>query len=143
MPSSAPLGHCRLGVIFVHHGDVVENIFAIFVHAAHAVLDDGDDFIAERRIVGDAIRHGAGEYMAVAVFVLQTFAGERGAARCRAEQKSARAGIARGPEQIADALEAKYRIENIEWNHRHAVRRIAHGGSEPGRNRTGFGDAFF
>ena len=60
--------------------------------------------------------------MAVAVLVLQAFAVERGAPGGAAEQEAARAHVARRPGEIADALEAEHRIEDVERDHRHAVR---------------------
>ena len=75
--------------------------------------------------------------------MLQSFTGKRGAAGRGAEQEAARAGIRRGPDQIADALKAEAGIENIERQHRHAVRRIGSRSRDPGRNCAGFGDAFF
>ena len=130
-------------VIFVHHGDVVENVFAVFVHAAHAVLNDHHDFVTEGRVVGHAARHGAGQHVAVAVLVLQAFAGKRGAAGGGAQQKAPCAGIRRCPDKIANALKAKHGIKDIKRQHRHAVGMVANARREPRRNRARFGDAVF
>ncbi len=57
--------------------------------------------------------------------MLQALAGERGAPGGGAEQKTARARIARGPDQVADALETEAGVEDVERQHRHAVRAVA------------------
>ena len=80
----------------------------------HAILNDHGDFVGEGRIVGEQRRNRAGENMAVAVLMLQAFAVERRAAGGCAQQKSFGFDIRRGPDQIADALEAEHRIVNIE-----------------------------
>ena len=80
--------------------------------------------------------------MARAVLVLQPFAGERRAAGGRAEQKAARARVRRRPDEIADALEAEHRVEDVERQHRHAVRAVAGRGRDPRGHRAGLGDAF-
>ena len=59
--------------------------------------------------------------MAVAVLVLQTLAVERGAPGRATEQEAAGTAVARGPRKIADALEAKHRVIDIERDHRHVV----------------------
>ena len=100
------------------------------------------ELVAEARVVGDAARHRRGDEMARAVLVLQPFARERRAARGRADQKAARARIGRGPDEIADALEAEHRIEDVERQHRHAVRAVRRRRGDPRRHRAGFGDAF-
>ena len=38
-----------------------------------------------------------------------------------AQQEAARAHVARRPAQVADALEAEHRIEDVERDHRHVV----------------------
>ena len=81
--------------------------------------------------------------MAVAVLMLQAFAVQRRAAGGGAEQKTAGAHVAGGPDQIADPLEAEHRIENVERNHVHAVGRVGGAGGDEGGHRAGFGDAFF
>src|SRR6266404_8248235 len=73
--------HDRHGIRFVHHGDVVEDAFAILIHAANPVLDDDRDFIRKRRIVSLYVRNRQREYMAIAVLVLQTFSPESSSSR--------------------------------------------------------------
>ena len=89
MPSFERHGHCGHRVRLVHHGDVVEDAFAVFVHAANAVLNDDGKFVGERRIVGAQVGNREREDVAVAVLVLQAFAGKRGAPGSAAEQESA------------------------------------------------------
>ena len=65
--------------------------------------------------------------MRVSILVLQTLAVQRRAARRGAEQEPARALIGRGPGEIADALHAEHRVEDVE-RHRHFVRVAVRGG---------------
>ena len=71
------LRHGWLHVVFVHHRDVVEDIVLFFVHLLHAVVQDDRQFIGKGRIVGPAVRDESGLQMAMAVLMLQAFAGER------------------------------------------------------------------
>ena len=96
----------------------------------------------ESRVVGNAVRDHRRLQVAVAVLVLQTFAVQRRAAGGAAEQEAARAGVAGGPGEIADALEAEHRVVDVERDHLHVVGAVRRGGGEPGRERTGFVDAF-
>ena len=61
-------------IVFVVHGDVVEAVFALLVHAAESVLQDDSELIDIGRVVADAGGDGAREDVAVAVLVLQSFA---------------------------------------------------------------------
>ena len=70
-------GQARLRVVFVHHRQVVVDVFLVFHHALEAMLDDHGQFVAEGRVVRDAVGDGRGQDVAVAVFVLQAFAVER------------------------------------------------------------------
>ena len=99
--------------------------------------------VGVRRIVGAAGRHRQREHVAVAVLMLQPFAGERRPAGRAAEQEAAAARIGGGPDEVADALEAEHRIVDEERNRVHAVRRIGRAGGNPRRNRSGLGDALF
>ena len=132
-----------MNVVLVHHGHIVEDVFLLFEHAAGAVLHDERDLVAETGIVGNAVRHGGVEQVAGAVFVLQALARQRGAPGGGTHQEATGARVAAGPDEIADALEAEARVEDVERQHRHAVRAVAHRCREPRRDRAGFGDAFF
>ena len=57
----------------------------------------------------------------MAVLVLQAFAVQRRASGGAAEQEAARAHVARGPREVADALEAEHRVVDVERDHRHVV----------------------
>ena len=59
-----------------------------------------------------------------------------------AEQEAARAHVARRPCQIAHALETEHRIEDVERNHRNAVRAVGRGRRDPRRHRARLVDAF-
>jgi hypothetical protein len=80
--------------------------------------------------------------MAMAVFVLQAFAIQRGAARGGAEQEAARAHVRRLPGAVADALEAEHRVVDVERQHLQVVGAVAGRAGQPRGERTGFGDAF-
>src|SRR5690606_31395861 len=107
------LGHGRVGIVLVHDGDVIEHVLVIHVHAPHAVLDDHRELVGVGRVVGNAVRNGAGEDVAVAVLVLQTFTGEGGAPGGAAHQEPPRLDVARGPGEVADALETEHGVEDV------------------------------
>src|ERR1051326_8931267 len=71
------------------------------------------DLVGKGGVVGEQRRHRARENVAVAVLVLQPFAVERGPAGRRAEQKALRLAVGRRPDEVADALEAEHRIEDV------------------------------
>ena len=141
MPSSAPSGMRRMGVILVQRRDVIKDIVLIDEHAVQAGVDDDREFVGVSRIVGDAIRDGRGQNMAVAVLVLQALAVEGRAAGGAADQEAARAHVARGPGEIADALEAEHRIVDVEGDHRHVGGRIGRARGDEGRHRARLVDA--
>ena len=58
-------------VVLVQQGDVVEDVFLVLDHALQAALHDDRHFVREGRVVADAVGDGAGQDVAVAVFVLQ------------------------------------------------------------------------
>ena len=104
-------------------------------------LDDHHHLVGEGRVVGDAVRDGAGDDVAVAVLVLQALAVQRGAPGGAAEQEAARADVAGQPGQVADALEAEHRVVDVERDHRHVVRAVRGGRGDPARHRAAFVDA--
>ncbi|ABA48711.1 hypothetical protein BURPS1710b_2745 [Burkholderia pseudomallei 1710b] len=132
----------RVLVVLVHHRHVVIDVLLLLHHPAQAVLHDDGELVAERRIVAHAVRHRSRPHQRVAVFVLQAFAVERRAARGAAEQETARAHVARRPREIADALEAEHRIEDIERHHDLAVRRVRRRRRDPVAHAARFVDAF-
>src|SRR5882672_5165294 len=131
------------GVRLVHQGDVVKNVFAVFVHAANAILNDDGDFVGERGIVSEQIGNGQRENVAIAVLVLQTFAGKRGASGGATEEEASRPHIGSGPDEVGDALKAEHRIINEERNGVDAVGGVSGArGNERGHG-AGFGDSLF
>src|SRR6267142_1101738 len=104
------LRHRRVCVILVEQSDVEEDVLLLLDHAAQSILDDHGDFVREGRVVGNAVRDGRRQNMAVAVLVLQALAVQRGAAGSPAQQKAARTLVASRPGQVADALEAEHRV---------------------------------
>jgi hypothetical protein len=92
--------HFRVLVVLVHDRQVIEDVFLLLEHAAHAVLRDHGDFVLEGRVVGDAVRDQVGEDQAMAVFVLQAFAVQRGATGGAADQETAGALVASRPAQV-------------------------------------------
>ncbi|KAG1078078.1 hypothetical protein G6F40_016867 [Rhizopus arrhizus] len=74
------------------------------------MLDDHGQLMAERRVVGHAVRDGGRQDVAMAVFVLQAFAVQRRAAGGAAQEEAARLHVARSPSQVADALEPEHRV---------------------------------
>ncbi len=117
-------GQAWLLVVLVHDGDVVEHVFLFFHHAAQAVTDDHRHFVTEGRVVRQAVRNRGRDDMAVAVFVLQAFAVQRGAAGGAAHQEAARTDVAGQPDQVAHALHAEHRVEGVERHHGAVVRRV-------------------
>src|SRR5690554_3519932 len=55
------LRHGRVGVVLVHHGDVVEDVLLLLEHPPQAVLHDHRHLVGEGRIVGNAVRDHARE----------------------------------------------------------------------------------
>ena len=106
------------------------------------MVQDHADFVREGRVVADAVRDGAGHDVAVAVFVLQAFAVERGAPRGAAQQEAARLHVARGPGQVADALEAEHRVVHVERHHDAVAGAVGSGRRDPAAHAAGLVDAF-
>ena len=57
-------------------------------------------------------------------------------------RKPARAHVRRGPDEVADALEAEHRVVDEERNRVDAVRRVRRARGDERRHRSGFGDPF-
>jgi hypothetical protein len=69
-----------LRVVLVHERDVIEHVFLLHQHLAHAVVDDHRHLARKRRVVGLAVGDGGGHQVAGAILVLQAFAAQGGAA---------------------------------------------------------------
>ncbi len=134
-------GHGRLGVGFVHHGDVVEDVLLLFHHAPRAFADDHRQLVGIGGVIGAAVGNGGGQDVAVSVLVLQALAVERGAPGGAADQEALGAAVAGGPGQIADALEAEHRVEDVERQHGLVVGAVGGGRSDPAGHGAGFVDA--
>ena len=113
------------------------------IHALDAVFDDHGQLVGKRRIVRLAVRHRQRQHVALAVFVLQAFAVERGAAGGAAHHEALHPHVGAGPDQVADALEAEHRIEDEERDHVDAVRGVGRARGDERRHRAGFVDALF
>ena len=69
------------------------------------------------------------------------FAGQRGTARCRAQQEAARQLVRHRPDPVAGPLEAEHRVEDVERDHRLAVHGVRRPGSDHRAHRADLGDA--
>ncbi len=134
--------HAGVGVVFVANGDVVENVLTVLIHAADAVLEDDGDFVGKGGVVGHDVGNGGGHKVAVAVFVLEAFAVEGGAAGGGTNEEAFAAEVACGPDEIAHTLEAKHGVVGVEGDHGHAVDAVAGARGDEGGHRAGFVDAF-
>ena len=105
------------------------------------VLDDVPDLVAVRRVVADDSRVGRRQQVRVAVGVLETLAGQRGASGRCAHDEAARHLVAGRPHRVTGALESEHRIEHVDRDERLALGRVARScGSECGE-RAGLVDA--
>ena len=125
------------------HGQVVEHVLLLLVHAPDAFFDDHRQFVAVGRIVGQQVRHGVGQQVAVAVLVLEPFARQRGPSRRGADQESLAAHVARGPDQVADALQAEHGIVDEEGDGIDVVGGVGRTGGDEGRHGARFRYALF
>src|SRR5690606_21458396 len=135
-------GHGRLGVGFVHHGQVIEDVFLFFHHPTRTFTNDHRQLVAVGGIVGAAVGNSRGQNVAVTVFVLQTFTVQGGATGGAADQEALGAAVAGGPGQVADTLEAEHRIEDVDRQHRLVVGAVGSGGGDPAGHGAGLVDAF-
>ena len=78
--------------------------------------------------------------MRVAVVVLEALAHQRRPARRGAEEEAAAARVAEGPDLVTGPLEAEHRVEDVERDHRHAVRRVGRAGGLERGHRARLGD---
>ncbi|MCY1339441.1 hypothetical protein D9M69_253240 [compost metagenome] len=80
--------------------------------------------------------------MAVPVLVLQALAVQRGAPGSAADQEAAGPAVAGRPGEVADALQAEHRVEDVERQHRLVVVAVGGAGGDEGGHGAGFVDAF-
>ena len=81
--------------------------------------------------------------MAVAVFVLQAFAGQCRASRRTAQEEPLAAHVAGGPDEVADALETEHRVIDEERHHVDAVGGVRGSRRDERCHRPRLGDPFF
>ncbi|KAG1320071.1 hypothetical protein G6F63_014439 [Rhizopus arrhizus] len=79
--------------------------------------------------------------MADAIFVLQAFTVQRGAAGGATQQEAAGTHVGGLPGDVAPALEAEHRVVDVERQHRHVADRVAGTGGHPRADRTRLADA--
>ena len=77
----------------------------------------------------------------MAVLVLQALAVERRAPSCAADEEAARPHVAGRPDQVADALEAEHRVEQVERDHRHVAGAVGRRRRDPRCHRARLVDA--
>ncbi|EPJ37408.1 putative Pyruvate dehydrogenase E1 component [Streptomyces afghaniensis 772] len=126
-------------------GQVVEDVLVLTrgrlaVHPAQTVLDDDRDLVRERRVVRQRRRVRRGDDGGVAVGVLEALTGQRRAARRGADEEAAAELVAELPHLVGRALPAEHRVEDVERDHRLAVRRVRRRGGDEVGHRTGLGD---
>ena len=131
-----------MGVVFIHQGDVVEHVFVVNIHAAQAIVYDNGYFILECRIVSYTVWNQVCLNVAVAVFMLQTFAIQCCTAGCTTQQETACMHIACCPCQVANALETEHRVVDVERNHGKVVVCVAGRSSNPVSHSTWFVNTF-
>ena len=129
-----------MGVVLVHHREVVEDVLLRLHHAPQARVQDHRQLVAEGRIVGHAVRDVRGEDVAVPVAVLQALAAEGRPPRRRAEEKPPRLQVARRPREVPDPLEPEHRVEDVERDRGQAVVRVRGGGGDPRGERARLAD---
>ena len=134
------LGLRRLRVVLVVDVDVVEDVLAVAEHAPDAVADDRRQLVGEGRVVGAHHGDRRREHLGMAVVVLQALARERRPAGRGADHEPAAARVAEGPRLVAGPLEPEHRVEDVEGDHRHAVRGVRRAGGLQRGHRAGLGD---
>ena len=104
------------------------------------VAHDRRELVGKGRVVGSQRRDRRGQQVAVAVLVLEPLAVERRAAGGRAHHEAAPAGVAERPRLVARPLEAEHRVEDVEGDHRLAVRGVRRGRGLERGHRAGLVD---
>src|SRR6476659_1236107 len=140
------VGLLRLLDRLVVDGEVVDDVrllgrLALAVHPLEAVLHDVRDLVAVRRVVVHDGGVGRGQQRAVSVGVLQALARQGGAAGRGADEEATRHLVGGGPDRVARALEAEHRVEDVDRDHRLAVRRVRRARRRERRERAGLVDA--
>ena len=76
------------------------------------------------------------------VLVLQALTIESRPSGRSANKETLTLHITRSPGEITDALETEHGVVNIKWNHGQAIGAVRAARRHPGRERTGFVNAF-
>src|SRR4051812_9268366 len=76
----------------------------------------------------------------MAVLVLEPLAVQRRPPRRRAQEEAAPARVAEGPDLVARPLEAEHAVEDVERDHRLAVRRVRRPGGREARHGARLAD---
>ena len=105
------------------------------------MLHDHRHFVGKAGVVAHTVGNGAGQHMAVAIFVLQTLAIECGATRSATQQEAARLHIARRPSQVSDALQTEHGVINVEGHHDAVAGAVRGGSRNPAAHTASFVDA--
>ena len=105
------------------------------------VLHDVGDLVGERRVVVHDGRVGQREQRRVPVGVLQTLTGQRRPTGGGADQEAAGELVGHRPDRVGGALEPEHRVEDVERDHRLAVRGVRRSRGRGGRHAAGLGDA--
>ena len=117
------------------------SVSSVAVHPVQAVLHDVGDLVAEGRVVVHDRRVRRREQRRVPVGVLQPLAGQRRAPGGRPDEEAAGHLVGRRPDRVARALEPEHRVEDVDRDHRLAVRRVARPDGRERRHRPGLVDA--
>jgi hypothetical protein len=111
------------------------------VHPLDPVTDDRGELEREGRVVRADRRVRRGEHVRMAVVVLEALPGEGRPARRGAHEEAPGPGVARAPELVARPLEPEHRVEDVEGDHRQAVRRVRGRRGLEGSRGARLGDA--
>ena len=122
--------HGGHGIILIVNGDVVKDVLTFHIHLFHAVLNDHGQFEVEGRIIRHHVRNRARHDEAVAVLMLQALAIQGRASAGAAHEKSPGSTVAGEPDLIANALETKHRVVDVEGNHGHAMIGVSRAGGD-------------
>ena len=134
------LGGLHVGLVVDRQ--VVEDVLRLLaIHPAQAVLDDVAEFVAIGRVVCDDTGIRGGEEQGVAVLVLQALAVQGRSASSRAENEAAGHLVHCGPEAVAGALEPEHRVEDVDGDHRLALRGVGGADRRERGDRPGLVDA--
>ena len=93
----------------------------VAVHLLNTALHNVCNLVAVRRVVDLERRVGACQDGRVAIHMLQTLTGERGAPCGCADHEAAYHLVSSSPEGVAGALEPKHRVEDVDRDHRLTV----------------------